>query len=202
MLFPRKLPTGEDLTRGAQGLGVSLDALFSESGTRSEPELQCRVLEASRTRHDSWLWILALLSARASVASADGAWYAIARRTCFAVLATGLLVSMASTAHTASNFTGNDWRPLAAAARGMYVLGVIDGVLEMASHERRASPTSTTENSLLARIVEKLERCAGDRMTREQAVAIVEKYVTDHPEKWHLPMAGLVLIAMGEACPS
>jgi hypothetical protein len=72
----------------------------------------------------------------------------------------------------------------------------------MASHERRASPTSTTENSLLARIVEKLERCAGDRMTREQAVAIVEKYVTDHPEEWHLPMAGLVLIAIGEACPS
>jgi hypothetical protein len=79
---------------------------------------------------------------------------------------------------------------------------VIDGVLEMAHHERRASPTSTTENSSLARIVEKLERCAGDRMTREQAVAIVEKYVTDHPEEWHLPMAGLVLIALGEGCPS
>jgi hypothetical protein len=136
--------------------------------------------------------------ALASVASAGG-WYASARRACFAVLATGLLVSMVSTAHAASNFTGHSWRPLAAEARAMYVLGVIDGVLEMGRHERSANPTLS---SLLARIVEKLERCAGDRMTREQAVAIVEKYVTDHPEQWHLSMADLVLIATGEACPS
>ena len=141
----------------------------------------------------------ALWSTLASVASAGGGWYAIASRACFAVLATGLLVSMVSTAHAASNFTGNDWRPLAAEARAMYALGVIDGVLEMGRHERSANPTLS---SLLARIVEKLERCAGDRMTREQAVAIVEKYVTDHPEQWHLSMADLVLIAMGEGCPS
>jgi hypothetical protein len=140
----------------------------------------------------------ALLSALASVASAGGG-FAMARRACCAVLATGLLVSMVSTAHAASNFTVNDWRPLAAEARGLYVLGVIDGVLEMGRHERSANPTLS---SLLARIVEKLERCAGDRMTREQAVALVEKYVTDHPEQWQLSMADLVLIAMGDACPS
>jgi hypothetical protein len=141
----------------------------------------------------------ALLSALTAVASTGGGWYAIARRACFVVLATGLLVSMVSTAHAGSNFTGDDWRPLAAEARGMYVLGVIDGVLEMSRHERSANPTL---GSLLARIVEKLERCAGDRMTREQAVGLVEKYVTDHPEQWQRSMADLVLIAMGDACPS
>jgi Ssp1 endopeptidase immunity protein Rap1a len=135
-------------------------------------------------------------SGLASVASAGGGWSAMARWACCAVLATGLLVS---TAHAASNFSGNDWRPLTAEARGLYVLGVIDGVLEMGRHERSANPTLS---SLLARIVEKLERCAGDRMTRGQAIALVEKYVTDHPEQWQLSMADLVLIAMGEACPS
>ena len=58
----RTLPTGEALTKRAEKLGVSLDALFSASGVRNETELQRRVLEAERARREG-----GLVAARAAV---------------------------------------------------------------------------------------------------------------------------------------
>jgi hypothetical protein len=126
------------------------------------------------------------LSALASVASACAAWYAIARRSCFAMLATGLLMSMASPANAADvGLTANEWRTFPADVRGWYVLGVVDGVRDMATYERRANSESPAESSLLARVAKGLNQCVGGRMTRGQTIAIVEKYITGHPEEWH-----------------
>lgn len=80
MFFLRRVPTRERLTETAKKLGVSMDALYSGTGILDEPELQRRVLEASRARRESWLWLLAFLSALASVASAAAAWVAIGLR--------------------------------------------------------------------------------------------------------------------------
>ena len=33
-----------------------------------------------------------------------------------------------------------------------------------------------------------------------QDIAIVEKYMRDHPENWHYPMANSVWLAIGDAC--
>jgi hypothetical protein len=33
-----------------------------------------------------------------------------------------------------------------------------------------------------------------------QAAAIVDKYMKDHPEEWHKPMAGIVLVAIVSTC--
>jgi hypothetical protein len=66
MLSPRKVPTGQALTRKAQRLGVSLN---DQKGIPSEPELQRRVLDAARARRESWLWVVALIAAVVSLAA-------------------------------------------------------------------------------------------------------------------------------------
>jgi len=42
-----------------------------------EPELQQRLLEARAHRRAAWLWLLALVSAGASILSAAAAWFAV-----------------------------------------------------------------------------------------------------------------------------
>lgn len=74
------LPQGEELKKRAQELGVSMNELHDTWGNMSEPELQRRVLDAERARRESSLWVIALVSAIASVLSALAAWAAVAAR--------------------------------------------------------------------------------------------------------------------------
>jgi hypothetical protein len=67
MLFLRKVPSGDALTRKAERLGVSLNELHDQNGVRREPELQRRVLDAARARRESWLWLVALIAAVVSL---------------------------------------------------------------------------------------------------------------------------------------
>jgi hypothetical protein len=60
-------------------LGVSTAELADARDIESDPELQRRVLAALQDRRQSWLWIVAVLAMRASVASAAAAWWAAAR---------------------------------------------------------------------------------------------------------------------------
>ena len=50
--------------------------------------------------------------------------------------------------------------------------------------------------------VSRMSRC-GRRpgVTRGQNVEVVTKYLRDHPEHWHQPMAAIVFVALREACP-
>src|SRR5262245_48762590 len=76
----RKLPTGDQLTKLAESLGISLDGLYSDTGIRDEPELQRRVLEAELALREASMRRLAVISAIAAVASAVGmvgAWLAV-----------------------------------------------------------------------------------------------------------------------------
>jgi hypothetical protein len=78
-----KLLQGDELERRAQELGVDIqgDAITQSSSGRhrraDDAELQRRVFEAERSIRESRLWLLALLSAIASVVSAIAAWIAI-----------------------------------------------------------------------------------------------------------------------------
>ena len=76
--------SGDALKRRAAELGVSMTGAgtyMTPSGPVSygaeEHELQRRVLEAERHVRDGRLWIVALVSAVASVVSAAAAWVAI-----------------------------------------------------------------------------------------------------------------------------
>jgi hypothetical protein len=81
-----KLFTGNDLERKARELGVDIkgDLIFQTTIGR-EPrapdyELQRRVTEAERAIRDSRMWIYALISAIASLASAVAAIIAVVKR--------------------------------------------------------------------------------------------------------------------------
>jgi hypothetical protein len=54
---------GEALKIRAEELGASMNELWNVHDVMSEPELQRRVLEADRSRHESKFWIVALVSA-------------------------------------------------------------------------------------------------------------------------------------------
>ena len=84
-----KLLSGEKLEERARQLGVDIlgDPRSSAVATSvagpsraSDHELQRRVLEAERSRRESRLWIVALVSAIASVASALTALIALWRK--------------------------------------------------------------------------------------------------------------------------
>ena len=68
----KKLPTGEELQKEVEKLGISQ----AEIGD-NDSLLQHRILEAKRDIRESRLWIIALVSAIGSVISAIAAWYAV-----------------------------------------------------------------------------------------------------------------------------
>lgn len=78
-----RLPTGEELERRCQELGVDITGeprSQSVSGNRpkaSDFELQRRLIEAERSARENKLWVVALVSAAASVVSAIAAWFAV-----------------------------------------------------------------------------------------------------------------------------
>lgn len=76
-----KLPTGNELRRKCEEIGISLIPLsgeaLSDHATISDWALQRRHLTFMREWRDSKLWIVALVSAVASAASALAAWIAV-----------------------------------------------------------------------------------------------------------------------------
>lgn len=81
----RKLPVGDELQKRAEQLGVAIETdqsvLVPGRGNVSriaeDYELQRRVLEAERHMREHRLWLVALISAVASVVSAVAAWLAV-----------------------------------------------------------------------------------------------------------------------------
>jgi hypothetical protein len=107
----------------------------------------------------------------------------------------GVATGQAATAIT----RGNEWRELSEPMRFGYVIGVIESA-DWLRLVDRAAPPLVRVDSPTSRLVGLLETCEGKGMTREQLVAMVDKYLKDHPEKWHLLMPELVLSALRAAC--
>ncbi len=79
----RKLLKGDELRKRAEELGIECSGLeipHSSSGEHVavyEFQLQHKVMEAERSIREQRLWIIAFISAIASVISACAAWFAI-----------------------------------------------------------------------------------------------------------------------------
>lgn len=76
--------TGDALKEEARKLGLSEDNWFeqrdhsvSSTGKFREAAVQARVREAKRARRENRLWIVAIISALASLFSAIAAWFAV-----------------------------------------------------------------------------------------------------------------------------
>lgn len=72
--------------------------------------------------------------------------------------------------------------------KALYTSGLVDGIL--------IAPLFSY--TLHRRIW--FEECV-QNMKHEQIIAILEKYLTEHPEKWHRDMPTIAFIAFKEACP-
>jgi len=77
MCIRYKEKTGEDLIKEAKALGVSLEHSKNPDGSFREGAIQARVREARRAKRERDLWIVALISALASLFSAIAAWIAV-----------------------------------------------------------------------------------------------------------------------------
>lgn len=81
----RKLPVGDELRKRAEQLGVAMETdqsvLIPGRGNvpliAEDYELQRRVLDAERHIREHRIWLMAAISAVASVVSAFAAWLAI-----------------------------------------------------------------------------------------------------------------------------
>lgn len=96
---------------------------------------------------------------------------------------------------------GNQWRGLPDSGREGYVTGVVDTWSEVWSGikiKTGANPAyapGAVENTLRS-----VSECA-QPMTYGRIIAIVDKYMEDHPEAWHHRMASNVLAAIQTSCP-
>ena len=82
---------------------------------------------------------------------------------------------------------GNDFLSFSSDGKEKYAIGFIDGLLIaplLGAPKRRLNW---------------LEQCAVG-MNSKQIVAILEKYLTENPAKWHQSMHGLSLSAMKASC--
>ena len=61
----------------ADKLGCSLSSTYTSDGKHLEEEVIRRIQEAARSIRESRLWLIALISAIASIFSALAAWFAV-----------------------------------------------------------------------------------------------------------------------------
>ena len=82
---------------------------------------------------------------------------------------------------------GNGYLKLPEAAKGTYVMGVVDGLLGAPVFDAPRKKTVWLEHCIVG-------------MSSEQLAAIVDKYLRENPAQWNWAMNVLVYSAMSDAC--
>jgi hypothetical protein len=97
-------------------------------------------------------------------------------------------------------FTGQGWRDWPVGIRLAYAYGFKAGYLAASTDSGfgfyilSSGPIPKEARPIVSKL-----RCLDD-MTLGQEVAVVDKYITDHPEKWHKNVADLFGDAITKAC--
>jgi len=117
----------------------------------------------------------------------------MAKRSCRAAIALGVLICSVAGAEPmavpAGIANGTVYRGMSSANRQTYVAGLWDGLLSAQWFGGDATLVAT------------LQLCPGRLMDAEQLTAIVDKYISDHPEAWQHQMSMLFLSAISATCP-
>ena len=95
--------------------------------------------------------------------------------------------------------TGQGWREWSSVMRSGYVIGFFEGY-------NSAMMAVVTSGVLTSQVLTKLPNreysaCVSG-MTYGQTVAMMDKYVADHPEKWNKKISELLIEATEKACLS
>ncbi len=88
--------------------------------------------------------------------------------------------------------TGNDWNVQPKDVQGFYILGVTQGWREASVIEGNIRKGGSSMTFLVD--------CLKQGMTYNQVIAIVERYMREHPEKWHSQMSTLIFVGLSEMC--
>jgi len=95
---------------------------------------------------------------------------------------------------------GNAWLRLSETARAHYVAGVVDtwfGAKDLSKGLEDGIPIYVPGGVELA--FTRASDCIRGK-PYSQVVAIVEKYMKDHPEKWHYDMTSSIFVAVYKTC--
>lgn len=84
-------------------------------------------------------------------------------------------------------FTASGFRELAQSTKQIYSMGLIDGIL--------LAPLYGADKEKMVVLESCIEGMSGD-----QIAAIFDKYIQDHPERWHGNMHAVGFSAMKQAC--
>jgi hypothetical protein len=96
---------------------------------------------------------------------------------------------------SAAAVTGNDWRAMTWTAKAAYVSGAVDSLLDFGMAVRSLVPAEKRTAS--EKMLVSFEDCiAKTPRPPGQLVAIVDKYIKEHPAQWHARMSGLVFEAL------
>ena len=102
--------------------------------------------------------------------------------------------------------TGNDWNRLSTNSQAFYVIGVIDGwknasqMCKEGTYTEKHDTKSKVFNCEFFRLMTELFLSCFTNSPYDQLIAIVRKYMEDHPEDWHTPMAFISLKSFNDAC--
>ena len=100
----------------------------------------------------------------------------------------------------AHGIDGNAWLKLPENLRAGYLVGVFDGWAYVQSESeayRKGHPDVAA--GFIEGTLDGLKDCHKGKPP-SQLIAIVEKYMKDHPDAWHYSMGSLVFVAIGEPC--
>ncbi|MGS0625834.1 Rap1a/Tai family immunity protein [Ralstonia sp. VS2407] len=109
----------------------------------------------------------------------------------------GMIVACATAVHAAGSvnvprgyMNGNAYQSFSDLEKRRYVTGVVDGLLMAPIMAMKDTPRAI-----------RLQSCEiNHQMTDSQLVAIVDKYMAEHPESWGDDMAGLIFRSIRAAC--
>ena len=93
-----------------------------------------------------------------------------------------------------------DYRNLPESSQRSYAAGIVDGMLLAPLLAAPKRITFKAKEMAATTKTEWLENCIVG-MNDEQVVAIINKWLRDHPERWHESVHTSVFWALSDACP-
>lgn len=121
---------------------------------------------------------------------------------CLALIAIGgWLLGPTAAGATVMELSGNEWQQLGEIAQDFYIIGVVEGAAAMLLYVARIEADKQPATTIGAGLTYELLKCVNrPGVSRAQYLAIVRKYVRDHPADWHYTMPSLIFNALA-TCP-
>jgi hypothetical protein len=109
----------------------------------------------------------------------------------------GILLGIAAVIPGRTNaLNGNQWRTLDESGRKGYVSGVVDTWRDVHQTQKQYEDT----DKRYTQVYLQANDCVTSELTYNQLHAIVEKWMKDRPDAWHVAMSSIVWFAIYASC--